>query len=185
MKRVAWLILVAVTAKADILYTWTVFGNSGQSGSYSFSSANFPTGSLAGSTNLTTTGSLSPLPNYSCNDLSAEGCAWSVELTSAPNSISDLGTNFGQAALYVCWDAGATGCNTGINVQQGALFPDLNINQFGTYWGTMDVSGALTELVITDPPSVPEPGSAWLLLAATLVFGGYAFVRWTKTARRH
>ena len=177
MRQVGWLLLLAVAAKADVLYTWTVFGNSGQSASYAFSLPTLPSGSLASSTALNLTGNVTPLPSYSCNDLSAEDCAWSVALTSAPNSINDLGTNFGQAALYVCWDAGAFGCDTGINVEQGATFPNLNIDQFGTYWGTMDFTGYATELMITDPPNVPEPGSAWLLLAACGVFGVYRLIR--------
>ncbi len=183
MKRVGWLILLAVTAKADILYTWTVFGNGNQTVSYAFSLPDFPTGSVASSSNLSLSGYLGGLPNYSCNQLSAEDCTWSVALESAPNSISDLGTNFGQAALYVCWDAGAFGCSTGINVEQGATFPNLDINQFGTYWGTMDYWGYRTELVITDPPSVPEPGSAGLMLTAAGLLGFCAFVRRARTVR--
>jgi hypothetical protein len=173
VKKVFWLFLFATTANADVLYTWTIFGNSGQSVSYQFSLPALPTVPMAQSGNLSTSGNVSGMPNYACDVVSAEDCVWSVDLTSAPNSITDLGTNFGQAALFLCWDAGAFGCSSGINASAGALIPGLNVDQFGTYWGTMLYTGFLTEVVINDPPSVPEPKSVWQVLTGAALYAVY------------
>jgi hypothetical protein len=72
--------------------------------------------------------------------------------------------------MVVCWDADWGSCTTGFNIMAGADFANLDIHQFGTYYGTMIGAYGVTstELVITDPPSsVPEPSSAWLLLAGS------------------
>jgi len=172
VKQLALLILIAVAAKADILYTWTVTNSYNQSASYSFSVPDFPQNDEIRSNNVTISGYVG-LPSYSCQQRSAENCVATLEFASAPNSFTDLNTNFGQAAMVVCWDADWNSCTTGFDIMTGADFPDLDIHQFGTYYGTMvDAYGMTsTELVITDPPSsVPEPASVWLLLAGANLF---------------
>src|SRR5581483_1456978 len=119
----------------------------------------------------------------------AEDCIAEVKFTSAPNTFTDLNTNFGQAAIVVCWDAGAFGCDTGSAIMEGAFFPGLDIHQFGTYDGTVVGGGGnmSTELVIVDPPSsAPEPGSGWLVLLAAVGFYGLYRIRFknrTQTCR--
>ncbi len=184
MKRLTFLLFIAVAAKADVMYTWTIFGSGSQSISYSFSLPTFPTDAITESGSLAIEGYLGAFSNYSCNQLSAEDCAWSVNFTSAPNSITDLGSNFGQAALYLCWDAGSSGCDTGVNASEGALIPGLNIDQLGTYWGTIIGTNNITEVTITDPPSVPEPGPARLFLAAAGFYVLYVIARSRRRIRR-
>jgi hypothetical protein len=185
VKQLILLILVAVAAKADILYTWTLTNNN-ESVSYAFSVPDFPTGSVIGSDNLTISG-YAGFSSYSCQQWSAEDCIAEIKFTSAPNTFTDLTTNFGQAAMVVCWDAGAFGCDTGLNVMKGAFFPDLDIHQFGTYQGTVvgGSPGMSTELVIVDPPSsVPEPGSTWLVLLGAIGFYGLYRIRFRNCAQK-
>jgi hypothetical protein len=192
VKRLILLLLPVVAAKADILYTWTLTNNTyHESVSYAFSVPDFPTSSVIGSDNLKISG-YAGSPNYSCEQWSAEDCIAEIKFTSAPNTFTDLNTNFGQAAMVVCWDAGAFGCDTGSAIMEGAFFPGLDIHQFGTYDGTV-VGGSgnmSTELVIVDPPSsapassAPEPGSAWLVLLAAVGFCGLYRIRLKNRAQK-
>jgi hypothetical protein len=171
---------LSLPSQASVLYQWITGGET-----ISFTLPSLPQSTMLTSTDFTITGFIENvnLPNYACSQFNEGGCAAKIELVSAPGSIEDLDANFGQVAAFVCWDAGPSGCNTGVNASIGALIPTLNLGQFGVYTGNLyervDSSGHVslgpaTEVVISDSPDPvdsPEPMSVGLVLFGLLGYG--------------